>query len=339
MTNISSGVSLLGQSKAQSGRLLDLQRTIDDLQRQATTQKKYETLSGFGASSKSVLRYRTDISNLTTYTNNIDLATSRIKVMNTAMESASKIGQDLIGAIGVQVVGGEVDIEAIRVVAQSGLEFLQTLINTQADDRYVFAGSAVTTPPLASRSAVDIQTQSQLTNWKNGTLSTSQLISNMNSMSDTAIGFDPTIGTAGPVSMRIDQDVEINYEVIAPNNGFDKLMTALSFAANLEIPNDATDVPDMAAFTEVLLQIENLAREGVKEITSASSQLSSTYAVADRMREGHVQEKAVLQGLLDSKENADPTETLIKLQALQIQLEAAYQVTSTVSRLSLVNFI
>lgn len=336
---MSNGVSFLGQSQAQSGRLLSLQKTMTDLQRQSTTQKKFETMSGFGAASKSVMRYRTDISNLTTYTNNIDLASNRIKIMNTAMDSARKAGEDLIGAIATQVIGGEVDIEAIKTIAQNSLAFMQTLINTEADGRYLFAGSAVETPPLASRSAVNTEMQSQVTNWLNGTNTTAQLLSNVNGLTDAQIGFDPSMSTAGPVSIRVDQDVEIDYAVVAPDNGFDQLMKALSFAANLEIPDQATDVPDIAQFTEVLLAIENMAREGVKGIISANTNLSGKYAVAEGLKDQQNADKAVLQNLLDNAENADTTEVLIKLQYTQVQLEAAYQVTSSVSQLSLVNFI
>lgn len=336
---MSSGISFLGQSQAQSSRLMNLQKTMTDLQRQSTTQKKYETMSGFGAASKSVMRYRTDISNLTTYTNNIDLASNRIKIMNTAMDSARRAGEDLVSAISTQVIGGEVDIESIRNIAKSSLDFLQTLINTESEGRYLFAGSAVETPPLANRSAVGAQTQSQVTNWLNGTYTTAQVISNINNMADTAIGFDPSMSTAGPVSIRVDQDVEIDYSVVAPDNGFDKLMAALSMAANLEIPDQATDVPNMAQFTELLLSVENLAREGVKGIISANSNLSGKYAVAESLKDQQNADKAVLQNLLDSVENADTTEVLLKLQYTQVQLEAAYQVTSSVSKLSLVNFI
>ena len=336
---MSNGVSFLGQSQAQSGRLLSLQKTMTDLQRQSTTQKKFETMSGFGAASKSVMRYRTDISNLTTYTNNIDLASNRIKIMNTAMDSARKAGEDLISAIATQVIGGEVDIESIKTIAQNSLSFMQTLINTEADGRYLFAGSAVETPPLASRSLVNTEMQSQVTNWLNGTNTTAQLLSNVNGLTDAQIGFDPSMSTAGPVSIRVDQDVEIDYAVVAPDNGFDKLMKALSFAANLEIPDSATDVPDIAQFTEVLLAIENMAREGVKGIVSANTNLSGKYAVAEGLKDQQNADKAVLQNLLDNAENADTTEVLIKLQYTQVQLEAAYQVTSSVSQLSLVNFI
>lgn len=336
---MSNGVSFLGQSQAQTGRLLSLQKTMTDLQRQSTTQKKFETMSGFGAASKSVMRYRTDISNLTTYTNNIDLASNRIKIMNTAMDSARKAGEDLVSAIASQVIGGEVDIEAIRTVAQNSLAFMQTLINTEADGRYLFAGSAVETPPLASRSAVNTEMQSQVTNWLNGTNTTAQLLGNVNGLTDAQIGFDPSMSTAGPVSIRIDQDVEIDYAVVAPDNGFDQLMKALSFAANLQIPDVATDVPDISQFTEVLLAIEGMAREGVKGIISANTNLSGKYAVAEGLKDQQNADKAVLQNLLDNAENADTTEVLVKLQFTQVQLEAAYQVTSSVSQLSLVNFI
>lgn len=60
MTTTTSGLSFLSQSQTQIARLKQLNTTLVDLQRQLTTQKKHENLSGFGVAAQSVQQLRTD---------------------------------------------------------------------------------------------------------------------------------------------------------------------------------------------------------------------------------------------------------------------------------------
>jgi flagellar hook-associated protein 3 FlgL len=336
---MSNGISLLGQSNAQTNRLLDMNKSLIDLQRQMATSKKNETLAGFGFESSRVLRHRMDINSLTQYNSNIDVASTRIELMTNSMEQAYKLGEQVMNAIGGELLGGTVDMEAINTIAKNSLDFLQTLVNTEIDGRYLFSGSATNVPTLSSRSAVGTLSQSEVTNWLNGTTSTAQMMSNLRGYTDAEIGFDPALSTAGPVSIRVDQDVEVDYAVVGSNNGFDKLMKAFALAANLKIPDAATDVPDTEALGGALIELQNLIREGTQELTNASKSLSSKYAMVEQIKDRQSEDLALAHKLTDTAENADTAEVLVKLQYLQNQLAASYQVTNIVGQLSLVNYI
>lgn len=336
MTN---GVSFLGQGQAQTNRLLELNKTFADLQRQASSQKKHESLSGFGFESSRVLRYRTDISSLTQFNDNIDIASTRIELMTNSLEQANKLGEQVLSAIGGELLGGTVDITSINTIARNALDFLQTLVNTELDGRYLFSGSATNVPPIANRAAVNTETQSFVTNWLNGTLTNAQLLTNTAGLTDAQTGFDPALSTAGPVSIRVDQNVEIDYGVVGNDVGFDKLIRAFSLAANLTLPNPATDTPDNADLGAVLVDLQTLIREGVTEIRTAATDLSSKYALTDEIKQRQKEDIAIAQKVLGQIEDADTTEVLVKLQLMQNQLSASYQVTNIVSELSLVNFI
>lgn len=336
MTN---GISLLGQNQANANRLLTLGKTMNDLQRQATTQKKYETLSGFGNDSQRILRYRMDVDSLNTYSNNIDIAASRMDLMSNALTQGRGLGEQLISTINGELLGGVVDIQSIKTVAKSALDFMQTLVNTEIDGRYLFSGSATSTPPLTNRAQINTLMQSEITNWLNGSITTAQLTSDLSTITDTQIGLDPALSTAGPVSVRVDDQVEVDYDVLGNQNGFDKLMKAMAMAAALDIPDPATDVPNLDDLATVLQSIQSLAREGMEEITAANTKIATKYSVLDEIKTRQIDEKAVLQKALDTSENADTTEVLIQLQFLQNQLSASYQVTNIVSQLSLVNYL
>lgn len=333
------GISFLGQSQAQSGRLRELQTLMSDLQRQATTQKKYETMSGFGFDSLRLQRYRMDANSLDTYMSNIGTATTRIDIMNNAMTKASDLGRQLISAISTDVLGGEVDIESIRTIARNNLSFLQSLVNTEVDGRYLFAGSATDTVPVENTLQPNSYYQGQVQDWLNGTITTAQLQANAAGTTPVQLGYDPALSASGNVSIRIDDSTEVDYTVMGNANGFDQIMNALAFAANFELPDAATDVPSVEEFTKVLQGIMNMAQEGVKAMDSAVGQISGKYSLVQTIESTHETDRNLYLKLIDQQENVDTTEVLVQLQSLKTQLEASFQVTNIVSQLSLVNYL
>lgn len=336
---VTSGISFLGQSSTQSQRLQTQQRLLAELQRQITTQKKHEQYSGYGSESLSLQRYRMDLGRTDSYLQNITTVTTRVNMMNDAMDRALKVGRDLIESIATEVREGELDMTTISLRAQESLNFMRDLINTKIDDRYLFAGSASTTVPFANPGILDNNFQTEIANWLNGTNTTGQLISNTEAFGVAALGFDPALSAAGSVSIRVDDTAEIDYTVIGSSNGFNDIIRALSFAANLTFPNPATDTPTASEFHDVLDQVLEVAQRGVRSLETASAALGSKFKLITSIEEVHTQDKATLQNLIGKIEDVDTTEALVKVQALQTQITASYQVTSIVSQLSLINFL
>jgi flagellin-like hook-associated protein FlgL len=54
-----------------------------------------------------------------------------------------------------------------------------------------------------------------------------------------------------------------------------------------------------------------------------------------RLTEDYKTEKNTLSGIIGDVEDADPNEVAVKINSLQIQLEASYRVTASMSDLSL----
>ncbi|MCK5518992.1 MAG: hypothetical protein KAI61_06215, partial [Alphaproteobacteria bacterium] len=145
---ISSNVSFFAQSISQTNRLNNLRSTLDDLQRQITTQKKHETFSGFGTDSLTLQRLRSSQPLLQSYLDNIDKVSNRMNLMNEAMSTISEMGNQLVTAIHVQSQSGQEGIETINQLAQQSLQFVEDLINQTLDGHYLFAGSDVMSQPF-----------------------------------------------------------------------------------------------------------------------------------------------------------------------------------------------
>jgi len=331
-------ISFLGQSNAQILRLNSMNVNISDLQRQLSTQKKYEDFVGFGADRTNIQRYRMDLSRLQGYMSNIGIATARVNQMSDSLTRSSEIGRQLIGGIQAQAGGGDLDIALIQDQAEQNLIFLRDLANSKDGDRYLFSGSATTTEPLSDLEVAKSFMQGQIDDWMDGTQTTAQMLANITNATPVMLGFDPTLSTAGPVAVRLDQSLELDYTSIADENGLQTMTKALALGGALRALAPG-DTPTSDEMQDVLDYLRDLTQDGVNEIDDRNGELANKFNLINTIEDNHRQDIGLFQTLVAERENADTAEVVTKIQALQTQLQASYQVTSLVSQLSLINFL
>jgi flagellar hook-associated protein 3 FlgL len=333
----SNGISFLGQSLSQVNRLKDLRVTMADLQRQMTTQKRYENFSGLGTDSFAVQSLRADATQTQTYLDNVKSVTLRINLMSKSIMRAADIGRQLVDSI--QNREGGLDIDVIKQLAGEGLEFMRDLLNIKVDDRYLFSGSATTTEPFSDLNTLNTNFQNETADWLSGVNTTAQFIANAEGFNATQLGLNPTLSTAGPVNMRVSEFLDIDYTVLADSDGFRDVIRALSFAANLEAPDLMVDIPDEQEMKAVLERIVVIARQGVAALDSANVTLGSRFNLIKSLEEGHEQDLNLFRSLTEDREGVDTTEVITSIQLLQTQLTSSYQVTGLVSQMSLINYL
>lgn len=333
-----SKVSFLGSTQANIARLKDMNATLTDLQRQIASTKKYDTLAGFGVDATAVQRNRTDLGRVQSYLDNISGLTSRITQMNTAMDSTRDAVTQLIDGITTAVRDSSADIPSLKVIAQNALDFVQDLANLKVDGRYLFAGSDSTSAPFTDETVLNNNFQQQLTDWRNGTITTAQLTANVAAMTTADVGMNPGLSASGQVTMRIGETTELDYTVRADVDGFQDIIKALGFMANMQEPAPG-DIPTASELDDVVQNIMNIARAGVEKLDAAATRVGGNFNLLNAVEATHESESAMLQGLIGKMENADTTDVVTQIQALQTQLQASYQVTSITNQLSLINFL
>jgi flagellar hook-associated protein 3 FlgL len=334
------GISFLGQTTSQTNRLKDLNQTLADLERQISSGKKYETLSGFGGvTAQSVQQVRVDRNSVTAYLSNITTVNNRINQMDAAMTSAQKTTQQVIDAIKSSLQTSSDDVSSIVTLAKNALSFVQDLANLNIDGRYLFAGSDTTSAPVTDPAQVNATMQTEVANWLNGTNSNAQFQANVDAFSGAQLGMNPALTASGSVTARIDQSTNIDYTVKADTDGFQQMIRALGLMANLQVPNGSTDVPTVAQLNDMMNKVASIAQNGIDQMQSAQSQLGTKAALISSIEDDHTKDAATLDNLISTTEGTDTTEAVTKLQALQTQLQASYNVTATLSKLSLVNFL
>jgi flagellar hook-associated protein 3 FlgL len=142
---IGSGGSLFGLA------VQNLNTQLTDLSTQLATGKKSSTYSGIGVGEGFAIAARSQLASISAFTDTITNVTTTINTANTALQALSKIG----GQVQSSAASTPLDINSsgqtiAQLNAQSELSSIVGILNTQAGDRFIFSGSAINTPAVAS---------------------------------------------------------------------------------------------------------------------------------------------------------------------------------------------
>jgi hypothetical protein len=146
---IGPGGSLFGQA------VQNINNQLTDLSTQLATGEKSTTYSGMGVNEGFAIAARSQLSAITAFTNTITNVNTTIDAANTALQSLSTI----TGQVQSSAVSGPQDINSngqtiAQLNAQADLSSIVGILNTQAGDRFLFSGSAIQTPAVASVDAI-----------------------------------------------------------------------------------------------------------------------------------------------------------------------------------------
>ena len=145
INSISYSGSLFGQA------VLNLNNQLTNLSTQLATGEKSSTYSGMGVNEGFAIAARQQLSDISAFGDTITNVNTTISAENTALQSLSSIATSVqndasttpqtIGSTG-QTIG--------QANAQSEFISMVGILNTQVGDRYIFSGSAINTPSVAS---------------------------------------------------------------------------------------------------------------------------------------------------------------------------------------------
>jgi flagellar hook-associated protein 3 FlgL len=358
-------ISTLGQALDQMERLNSLQTSMATLEGQISSGTKGNTFQALGSGVNGALgseRARASFNNLNTYIDNATNADTQIGLMTNALGEIQAQGQNLQSGLNITPADGStVDISSISNLATTVGGFVNNLINAQdSNGDYLFGGADSSTPPLTDNGTLDTYEQGQINGWMNGTVTTAQLIqsySDPTQLNDSTIGYSSTLasGQAQNVSVRVDDNTEINYTVKGNDTALRTIVTAVSMIKNLcssvqSISTSATDptaktAPGATAadqssnFYSVLNNLTTMLSNGLSALDTDTQNLSQTQAQIDQVSTDQKTQQSVLSGTMNTIEDVDINEAAVKVTALQTQLQASYSVTAMISKLSLVNYL
>jgi hypothetical protein len=150
---------------------------------------------------------------------------------------------------------------------------------------------------------------------------------------------DPTISARDSSTAQVDNAISINFGVRANEEGVANVVrTFAMFAAEVYTASD----PDAAKRNSALSDRVRSAlqpKNDVGSITAISTELAGAQNSADAAKGRITIAANTAQDLVDSVEKADDQTVAASILTVQTRLQASYQTTAMLSKLSLVNYL
>jgi flagellar hook-associated protein 3 FlgL len=140
-----------GTSSVLNQSVLNLKNQMTTLQSQLTTGEKSTTYAGMGVNEGFAIAARSQLSNISAFTDTMTNINTDIGVANTGLQSMVDIGNTMVNAANstMQTLNSAGQTIA-QQTAYSQLSSMLGILNMQAGDRYLFSGNAINTPSVAS---------------------------------------------------------------------------------------------------------------------------------------------------------------------------------------------
>jgi flagellin-like hook-associated protein FlgL len=139
------------QSAIAIQQLVNMRAQFDELQRQLSTGQKSATYAGLGLDRGVTVSLNAQLSAISGYDDTINNVTNRINLMNVALTRMTDIGSAVRSAIAQSnTTNSAINASVAQQTAQSSLDELLGLLNSQTGDRYLFSGRATDKPAVDS---------------------------------------------------------------------------------------------------------------------------------------------------------------------------------------------
>lgn len=321
-----SGTVNLPSEGALLARLADngatIRRQLDIATTQSSTGRIAEGYAGLGVGAKTSLDLRPQVTHAAAWQANIDGATGRLGVAQSALSSISAIAADFFAKAGT--LNGLVPSEAdsIAAAARVALQQVSQLLNSKVGDTYVFAGQDTGNPPIPDTSV--------------------SAVSRAVLASDTATApFSASLGAVAP-TVEVGEGQRVQVGLLANSNTLvaSAAPTTGSYMRDilraLATLTTATAGPGLQA-----LAADTRARLGsaVGAIAVESGALGDVQSSMAARRTQLGETVTALNTQLSGAEDVDLAATLTRVSLLQSQLQVSYRLIAGVKDLSLAHYL
>lgn len=334
------GVSTLGQQLTLISRIKTIQSDMAKYQQQITTGVKHQSFKDYGTAALTIQRYRADLVNLDGYMKNISIVQTKIRQMETAMSETMAQADNVLYAIDIELAKGQgFNMESISDIANTALQLVEANMNVREGDRYLFAGTDVSNIPYEGGAILASNLQGKVQDWLDGTISTNDFVNQINALSDSELGYSPTLQNAGKVVARASDTFEVDYTVKADDTAFRKIMIAMNVLSQLQKPNPDIDMATNDQFHSVVNDMYQMMQDGIVDMRKNMVKIAAASETLNTVNINHKNDQQSLRQLMEETEAADDSEAGILFLNMQSQLEASYRVTAMVSQLSLTKYL
>jgi|TARA_R110002126_G_scaffold291807_1_gene459655 flagellar hook-associated protein 3 FlgL len=282
---------------------LRLQSAYAEGQQQVSSGYKSDSYEGLSKDTSRILSLESDYANLTAQTENAELALERSNVTFDTLGTMLDYAQSFLATLNAGISGTTTTVD-LQNVANAGMDQIESLLNTQIAGRYLFSGSATTTPPV--------------------------------DFSDPTFGpaVAPSVADTGYYqgndykhTIELGEGYNIDYGLTANDPIIEQIVRAYDLVRNT--PGDQATVEEAY----------NLLESGLDDLAEMRASVSLRAQNIDTAINDNLDDLNLLDNTLAGMKEVDLAEVTIRLQEIQTQLEASYSLTATLLRLNLADYI
>ncbi len=280
---------------------LRTQAKMADQQNQESTGLKSTTFGGLGGDASSLLRLSSQSARLTADNTAANVASNYVQSAYSTVGDIADLASTIKSQLAAQISGANLDSSSLATYAQGWLDDLQTQLNSQVGGVYLFGGEATDQAPVDFSSASYDPTTAGNTGYYQG--------------ADTNRSFTSVDGA------------KVQLSVTAQSSGFEELARALSsIIAN---PSDSATLS--SAF--------DLVGSAVTDIGSSQEALGVQASQLSSLVSRNGTKIDTLGDLTTQLKGADLAQAAVLVTNYQTQLEALYSTISTLSSVSLMQYL
>lgn len=287
---------------ASSQSLLQAAMRIQVKQAEATMQQASGEVSddygGLGTKAGNVVSLQASMTRSKAYEEAANTASTRVETMYNAVGSIL----DNLSTFKATLASSDISSDTLETTAQSALESVVALMNTQLDGRYLFSGSAVDTLP------VDIDSIE-------GSTATSQ------------DDLDYYQGDDQVTSVRVSTSHTVSYGVTADDDSFRQALWAISTIANGSTDSDS------------VTQAINMLADAIDGMSTVQTKLSLSASALEDAASSQEEYQTTTEDLISNLSEVDITTVAANMSNYEAQLQAAYAAIGKIANLSLASYL
>jgi len=152
-------------------------------------------------------------------------------------------------------------------------------------------------------------------------------------------GTNDASSARGDATAHVDTSVTVNYGMRANEQAFSWAIRQMAVIASVDVSGGTAT--DSEVHSQLVVRTKgNLGiPAGVQSIASVEVEVAGAAQAATQAKTRHTAMAATYQKVIDDTINTDPTEVATQILALQTQMQASYQATSILYKMSLTNYM
>lgn len=320
---------------------------LDSLNFSLSSGLNFEGLKFYGKDATRIVNLEKDIEARQSYIRSIDITQTTTSSYDAVLERLVEVATDALSAA-EPLSTADVDFPTTATVLANNfmLEF-EANLNIKIGDRFIFAGTNFTQPPVTDLRTLSLYTTNDLVS--NG--ATLNVIETGDQIPEhvvdqggagtiesyhTSFAGTGTIDSNASETMQvtINDSQPITHTITATESAFQNMVEGLlrlKSGAQAGLTEDERD-----EFLGEARNVLELARTQLRQLQASSGTISNELQRTKEIHQGFI---TISQVALDDLTVADEAEVAVKIASLQNQLEASFTTIARQSQLSLVNFL